>query len=137
MLTKVVPIVRREEDVGVIQLTSLLKLLNQIPNEVIHSLQSTQMAALKLINVVNDSLVQLRNAQTQIVNPFPNQFSHSKYPNMSLGTIYGAGLTPLTDNTHVLACPYNFPNLTEIYTMDNCNVMHLRMGSAGKRLTKG
>lgn len=61
VLAEMVPIVCRIENVGIVQLTRLLELLNQIPNHIVNSLQSTHTAALELVNIVNDSLIQLRD----------------------------------------------------------------------------
>lgn len=65
MLAQVISIVRRVKDVGVVQLARLVELLNQVLDEIIHSLESTQPAALERINVVNDRLVQLGD----VINP--------------------------------------------------------------------
>jgi hypothetical protein len=43
----VISIISGEKDVGIVQFTRLLKLLDQITNHLINSLQSTQAATLK------------------------------------------------------------------------------------------
>ena len=65
MLTDMESIVRSVDNVSIIQLTTVLKPGNKRLNELINALQGTQSRAIKVIIVIDNRLVQLR----QIANP--------------------------------------------------------------------
>lgn len=60
-----IPIVRREDNIRIIQHTRLLQLLNKTPNHLIDSLQRAQPSPSKLIIILNKRLIQLR----QVLHP--------------------------------------------------------------------
>lgn len=72
MLAHMVPVIRGIEDIRIVQSSRLVKLVDQTLHHFVNRLESPQPAPLKLVNVLDDRVIQLR----QSFNPADCSFYH-------------------------------------------------------------